>query len=422
MSVKNIDKLDYHYQGDVEEIVFFKMPKILFLGDDFKELSMSAKMVYMLLLDRVSISKKNNWVDKNNQVFIYYTQVEVMKKLKFGNKKVSNLFKDLEKFNLIKRIKQGFNKPDLIYVKSIASLEVEDTSYDGEFKYGRPDIEHSIDEQNEIQLLEETIAVATEKEKSNNSTEKTSNVENVKLVDMTCQNDITGDVKMTLSDVSLQQPNNNNINNNNINNNNSFILSEINKINGMKEGMINKSIKKLPFSLTKSENKMNVAIKELFNYTTTLSNFKNNKIADFYFSTYKLFINSLSIMLTNKKVMTLNNQTVTYSKVYNKLSEYINPDNSTNFNNLVEVAIKDYQKGSSNSNIKYPQKYMQACIWNVLQIGDISLHSNLNFKSNSNSNSYNSSTNKIHDFDNTQTSYNLQEVEDLWNSGVQKFV
>ncbi len=485
----NERKLNYHCQGDVEEIVFFKMPKILFLGEDFEEVSTSAKLLYMILLDRVSISVKNNWVDKNNRVFIYYTQTEAMEKLNFGNKKVSNLFKELEKFDLINRVKQGYNQPDLIYVKTLSSVKVEDTSFDGEYKYGRPNIEHRIDEkseevialENKIKLLEGKLDKANkELELNRNGQNDMSSIDptcqnDMSSIDWTCQNDITsvdwtcqndisssdptcqndtlGDVKTTLQEMSKRHPNKNNINNNNINNNNSFILSqkellskelnskELNskENNGMKERKNNKLNKlniikeiydnqELPYSFTDSEFKMNIAIKELVNYDTTESNFKNNTIDEFYFSTYKLFTNALTNMVTSKANMLLNGEIVTYSKAYYKLIEYISFEEDEfcnqycHLNNLVDNAINDYKRASTTTEIKYPQKYMQACIWNALQIGDVRMHSEINSMINDTDQVGDVDKKTKQQYSKSNTSYDLQEVDDMWNSYVPSFI
>lgn len=460
MCAKINKKLDYHYQGNTEDTVFFKMPKILFLGDEFKDLSMSAKLLYMLLLDRVSMSSQNNWVDKDNKVFIYYTQNEVMKKLNFSSKKVSNLFKELENVfsennGIIKRVKQGLRKPDLIYVKDLSSIEVKDTSFDGDFKYSRPNIENKIDVksdevlslENKIKLLEKEVAKSHKtlelKRKVENSINVINNVENDienpenkdLIIDLTSKNDKSRDVKNTTLDLSKLQPINNNINKTNFIDNNSFIHSANEESTGMNERMINKQFKlniinemyenkELPYLYTASEIKMNVAIKELVSYDIAQTNFRNKTIDELEFSIFKLFTNALIGMLTSKTNMTLNSQNVTYFKVYDRLTEYISFEEDEfcntycHLNNLVDNAMQDYKRGSLQTQIKNPQKYMQACIWNALHIGDIHMQTEINSMMND-VELINGVIDKIKiKEENKTTSYNLQEVENMWNNNV----
>lgn len=121
----------------------------------------------MLLLDRTYMSIKNNWVDKYNKAFIYYTQAEAMKVLKFGSSKTFELFRELDENGLIFRVKQGLRKPDLIYVKNLSKLEVKDDSFDGEFKYPSPNIEHCIDNDTENLFINSITFILTNKKYKN---------------------------------------------------------------------------------------------------------------------------------------------------------------------------------------------------------------------------------------------------------------
>lgn len=95
---------------------FIKLPKDLFFDDRYKDLSLSAKVLYAFLLDRASLSQKNNLVDKNGRVFIYFTRQEACEVLGFSIKKAVSCFKELESKGLIFQKFQGLTKPNLIYV------------------------------------------------------------------------------------------------------------------------------------------------------------------------------------------------------------------------------------------------------------------------------------------------------------------
>lgn len=73
------------------------------------------------MLDRVSLSLKNMWIDKSRRVYIIFTLKEVMDTLNCGDKKATRLMGELEKCGLIERDRRGLGKPNLIYVKNFNS-------------------------------------------------------------------------------------------------------------------------------------------------------------------------------------------------------------------------------------------------------------------------------------------------------------
>ena len=103
---------------------FMMFPKEL-LKDKFTELSLDAKILYTVLLDRVSLSIKNQLVDVNGNVYVISKQTEIQELLGCAKQKVQKMFKELETFNLIDRKKQGSNLPDLIFVKKLSTENVD---------------------------------------------------------------------------------------------------------------------------------------------------------------------------------------------------------------------------------------------------------------------------------------------------------
>lgn len=153
---KIYESIDFYYGNEVNECVFYMMPKVLFDSSLFKHLSANAKVLYTILLDRTSLSKKNNWQDERGRVYIVYTQTNLAEKLGYGVAKIRELLKELESafgvdkfgkpFGLIERSKEHLNKKknsknykqnDVIYVKNISSLMPEDISFD-EMTYSLP--------------------------------------------------------------------------------------------------------------------------------------------------------------------------------------------------------------------------------------------------------------------------------------------
>ena len=115
---------DYFYGIQSEQFAFYRIPKVLFTDDRFRVLSAEAKTLYGILLDRVTLSAKNGWIDQQGRVYIIYTIEEIMADMNCGNKKAIQLLSNLEeKVGLIERKRQGLGKPNLIYVKNFISVE-----------------------------------------------------------------------------------------------------------------------------------------------------------------------------------------------------------------------------------------------------------------------------------------------------------
>jgi len=104
-----------------EQFSFFRVPKELFTSQKYKDISIETKLLYSLLLDRTSLSAKNNWTDEDGQVYIYFTIESVMEFMGCGHDKAGKLFLELENSDLIERRRQGQGKPTKIYVKSFIS-------------------------------------------------------------------------------------------------------------------------------------------------------------------------------------------------------------------------------------------------------------------------------------------------------------
>lgn len=113
---------EYFYGVQAEQFSFYRIPKVLFTEPNFRELSTDAKVLYGILLDRMSLSLKNQWLDAQNKVYIIFTVEEIMDALNCANQKATRLMVELEKqAGLIERKRQGLGRPNLIYVKNFAA-------------------------------------------------------------------------------------------------------------------------------------------------------------------------------------------------------------------------------------------------------------------------------------------------------------
>ena len=113
---------EYFYGAQADQFSFYRIPKALFTEPNFRELSTDAKVLYGILLDRMSLSLKNQWLDAQNKVYIIFTVEEIMDALNCANQKATRLMVELEKqAGLIERKRQGLGRPNLIYVKNFAA-------------------------------------------------------------------------------------------------------------------------------------------------------------------------------------------------------------------------------------------------------------------------------------------------------------
>lgn len=75
-------EFDYYYGAEAEQFSFVKIPKVLFSDKKhFGKLSIGAKLMYGLLLDRMSLSRKNNWFDNQNRVYIVFPIEDIKEQL-----------------------------------------------------------------------------------------------------------------------------------------------------------------------------------------------------------------------------------------------------------------------------------------------------------------------------------------------------
>ena len=112
---------EYFRAEESDQFSFFRIPKALFTEKEFASLSTDAKLLYGILLDRISLSKKNGWIDGDGYVYIIYTIAELQELLRMSHTTVTKLLYELDSVHgigLIERYRQGNNRPSVIYVKN----------------------------------------------------------------------------------------------------------------------------------------------------------------------------------------------------------------------------------------------------------------------------------------------------------------
>ena len=134
-------KFNYYYGKEAEAFSFFRIPKLLFTDETFRVLSSDAKVLYGILLDRMSLSMKNGWIDEENKVYIIFTIEEIAQTICCATQKATKILQELDDkkgIGLIEKKRLGLGRPNILYVKNfiVQSSDkesvVKDESFTGE--------------------------------------------------------------------------------------------------------------------------------------------------------------------------------------------------------------------------------------------------------------------------------------------------
>ena len=113
-------ELDFYYGKESEQFTFYRLPKALISDERFKGITNNAKLLYGLMLDRMSLSKKRGWIDEENKVFIKYSLNNIEEDLNVSRKTAGSILKELEAIGLIDMVQQT-GVANVIYVKNFVS-------------------------------------------------------------------------------------------------------------------------------------------------------------------------------------------------------------------------------------------------------------------------------------------------------------
>lgn len=151
-------QFDYYRGMEAEQYTFYRIPKVLFTAECFKSLSCEAKVLYGLLLDRMSLSIKNRWFDEEDRVYIIFTVEEIAELMNCGTQKAVRLLKELDAdkgIGLIEKKRLGLGKPNVIYVKNFIIRQTEDK--EREEKQGGTPINAQNSENHNSRVVKTTI-------------------------------------------------------------------------------------------------------------------------------------------------------------------------------------------------------------------------------------------------------------------------
>ena len=128
---------NYFYGTEADQFSFYRIPKALFTDSYFKDLSSNAKILYGLMLDRMSLSIKNQWFDDKNRAYIYFSIEDIMELLNCGRNKAIKSMRELDDetgIGLIEKRRQGFGKVNVIYVKTFMPEKTDEKKFEEELK------------------------------------------------------------------------------------------------------------------------------------------------------------------------------------------------------------------------------------------------------------------------------------------------
>ena len=132
--------------NEVKNNAFYQFPQWLLKEEPYKNLGDKAKLMYMLLFDRRTLSIKNKWYDDDGQIYMYFTNEQFMKELNCANGSVVKAKKELAQVGLLKETRQGMNKPNRLYITGYSKTEFQDIQ--------KLDVGHSKTEFQDIQKLD----------------------------------------------------------------------------------------------------------------------------------------------------------------------------------------------------------------------------------------------------------------------------
>ncbi|MTB43330.1 DnaD domain protein [Streptococcus uberis] len=115
------------YIDEVKNNQFYQFPQWL-LKEPYNVLSDKAKLIYMLLFDRRSLSVQNKWFDDSGKVYMYYTNEQLADVLKCSNKTIVKAKKELQEVNLLQEVRQGVNKPNRLYINGSVVSTLQEVS------------------------------------------------------------------------------------------------------------------------------------------------------------------------------------------------------------------------------------------------------------------------------------------------------
>ena len=149
--------------------IFYKVPKIFWLGELYKDMSLEAKIAYGILEDRKSVSLKNKWYDNENKIYFIYTIEDLQKELGVARATAVKIKKELISYGLLSQTKSEPNKPARLYLYNPVATEEDEKKYVLRYATGQNTTE---------EMGTETPSKKTDSDEFTNSKQEKDEVEN----------------------------------------------------------------------------------------------------------------------------------------------------------------------------------------------------------------------------------------------------
>ena len=142
-------KFDFYYGDESEQYSFYSVPKMFFTNDSFTGLSAMSKLLYSFLLDRMSLSRKRNWIDDKNRAYIKYSLKSICSDMGVSRNSVIKYMRELQEFGLIMKFsKEGME--DIIYVMDFS--KVRQMKYEENITDAQPEQKAGEDSYNNVNI------------------------------------------------------------------------------------------------------------------------------------------------------------------------------------------------------------------------------------------------------------------------------
>ena len=183
---------NYFYGTEADQFSFYRIPKALFTDSYFKDLSSDAKILYGLMLDRMSLSIKNQWFDDKNRAYIYFSIEDIMELLNCGRNKAIKSMRELDDetgIGLIEKRRQGFGKVNVIYVKTFMPEKTDEKKFDEELQKFKKQTSVENEEPAEVYILNPNNTNLSDTEMNDNKSNHIISVDEKRFDSDNCSED-----------------------------------------------------------------------------------------------------------------------------------------------------------------------------------------------------------------------------------------
>ena len=111
---------EYYYRHEANQFSFIRIPKVFMTEELFSGMSLQSKILYGLLLDRMGMAQKNNWIDEENKAYVVYQISEIMEDMNISKQKAINSLSELVDIGLVEKKQRGLGMPSILYVKKFS--------------------------------------------------------------------------------------------------------------------------------------------------------------------------------------------------------------------------------------------------------------------------------------------------------------